>query len=328
MRTLMKVFFNHNAITSFQRQLNLYGFKRITKAGSKDYGSYYHELFLRGRLKLCYRIRRQKIKGIGHKLLPNPENEPDFYSMTPCYENLNDAKQVEEKTAVPVATTEPSSAEVVHKGPLKTDDERSSSSLKLSKALKESLADLATSAVSPALISCTRQPSFGGTHLVNILGSQHLHDIATTRQYDSPGNHTSSLHGIGETVLGQPSLLLQPYLGTYRVTPLLQQQQSPHFVFPVGQRNFRPPSLDAVASILPFSQHDLQMQELIAHALLNRRDDVVAEVALRSELDFLNQAQRELLLQQHHLLNLIDQSQTEPSASYLLQVAKAYRQLM
>jgi hypothetical protein len=67
MRTLMKVFFNHNAITSFQRQLNLYGFKRITKAGSKDYGSYYHELFLRGRLKLCYRIRRQKIKGIGHK---------------------------------------------------------------------------------------------------------------------------------------------------------------------------------------------------------------------------------------------------------------------
>lgn len=67
MRTLMKVFFNHNAITSFQRQLNLYGFKRITKARSKDYGSYYHELFLRGRLKLSYRIRRQKIKGIGHK---------------------------------------------------------------------------------------------------------------------------------------------------------------------------------------------------------------------------------------------------------------------
>lgn len=257
------------------------------------------------------------------RLLPNPEKEPDFYSMTPCYDNLNDAKQVEEKTAETVATTKPSSAEVVHVGPYKTDVKESSSSLKLSKALNEPLIDIATSAVGPTQISRTRQPSYGGTHLVNILGSRHLHDIAATRQYDSPGNNTTSLHGIGETVLGQNSLLQQPYLGTYRLPPLPQQQR-PHFVFPVGQRNFRPSSLDVVASV----QHDLQMQELIAHALLNRRDDVVAEVALRSELGFLNQAQRDLLLQQHHLLNLIDQSQTEPSASYLLQVAKVYRQLM
>jgi hypothetical protein len=66
-RTIMKTYFNHTSITSFQRQLNLYGFKRITKSGSKDQGSYYHELFLRGRPELCRRIRRQKIKGTGHK---------------------------------------------------------------------------------------------------------------------------------------------------------------------------------------------------------------------------------------------------------------------
>jgi hypothetical protein len=66
-RSLLPNYFNHNAITSFQRQLNLYGFKRITKSGSKDQGHYYHELFLRGRPELCRRMRRQKIKGTGHK---------------------------------------------------------------------------------------------------------------------------------------------------------------------------------------------------------------------------------------------------------------------
>ena len=66
-RELMPKYFSHNAITSFQRQLNLYGFKRITKSGSKDQGAYYHELFLRGRPALCRRMRRQKIKGTGYK---------------------------------------------------------------------------------------------------------------------------------------------------------------------------------------------------------------------------------------------------------------------
>lgn len=65
-RTLMKVYFNQNSFASFIRQLNLYGFKRITRAGS-DCGSYYHELFLRGKLQLCYRIQRQRVKGFGRK---------------------------------------------------------------------------------------------------------------------------------------------------------------------------------------------------------------------------------------------------------------------
>jgi len=79
--TIMPLHFKHTKITSFQRQLNLYGFKRITKG--KDRGAYYHELFLRGRPKLSTKMRRQRIKGIGHKPLPDPENEPDFYAMEP-----------------------------------------------------------------------------------------------------------------------------------------------------------------------------------------------------------------------------------------------------
>ena len=65
---------------SFTRQLNLWGFKRITKG--RDAGAYYHQLFLRGRPRLCMRMRRQKIKGTGIKLTPNPETEPNFYKIS------------------------------------------------------------------------------------------------------------------------------------------------------------------------------------------------------------------------------------------------------
>jgi hypothetical protein len=260
------------------------------------------------------------------RLLPNPENEPDFYSMTPCYENPKDSKQDNENTALTVATIKQSSPEVVPLSPIKTDGEESSSSPKLSKTLDETLVEIVDSSAGLTRMSQTSPPSYCGARLDNILGSRHFYDIATARQYDSPNDNTTSLHDIGETILGPNSLLLHPYFGTYRVHQLPQQQRS-HFLYPVVQRNFRP-SLDVAAAILPLSQHDLQMQELFSQALLNRREDVVAEVALRSEIDVLNQAQRNLLVQQHQLLNLMEQAHKEPSASYLLQVAKAYRQLM
>ena len=61
------------------RQLNLYGFKRLTRG--KDRGGYYHELFLRERKELSILMTRTKVKGTGCKAANNPEAEPDFYSM-------------------------------------------------------------------------------------------------------------------------------------------------------------------------------------------------------------------------------------------------------
>lgn len=73
-------FFQQKKYASFQRQLNLYGFNRITKG--PDRGSYYHELFLRGKKFLCRGIQRMKIKGTGARMASNPDAEPNFYTMT------------------------------------------------------------------------------------------------------------------------------------------------------------------------------------------------------------------------------------------------------
>lgn len=75
----MPKYFRQTKLTSFQRQLNLYGFRRITQGA--DAGAYYHELFLRGRPQLCMRMVRQKVKGTGHKQPTDVGSEPNFYTM-------------------------------------------------------------------------------------------------------------------------------------------------------------------------------------------------------------------------------------------------------
>jgi len=79
MKEILPEYFKLQRYASFQRQLNLYGFQRITKG--RDKGSYYHELMLRGRPFLAYRITRTRIKGTGVRPRANPDSEPDFYSM-------------------------------------------------------------------------------------------------------------------------------------------------------------------------------------------------------------------------------------------------------
>lgn len=79
--TVLPRFFQQKKYASFQRQLNLYGFNRITKGPDK--GSYYHELFLRSKKFLCRGIARMKVKGTGARMASNPDQEPNFYKMPP-----------------------------------------------------------------------------------------------------------------------------------------------------------------------------------------------------------------------------------------------------
>ncbi|KAG5183423.1 HSF-type DNA-binding-domain-containing protein, partial [Tribonema minus] len=53
--TLVK-YFQHNKYTSFQRQCNLYGFRKITRG--PDAGMYIHEHFKKGRLEDLVKVRR------------------------------------------------------------------------------------------------------------------------------------------------------------------------------------------------------------------------------------------------------------------------------
>mmetsp|Transcript_18423 Transcript_18423/g.32497 ORF Transcript_18423/g.32497 Transcript_18423/m.32497 type:complete len:392 (-) Transcript_18423:441-1616(-) len=76
---LLPHYFKLSKLASFQRQLNLYGFQRLTRG--RDRGGYYHELFLRGKQFLAHNIQRIKVKGTGVRARSNPDAEPDFWSM-------------------------------------------------------------------------------------------------------------------------------------------------------------------------------------------------------------------------------------------------------
>lgn len=80
---VMGEFFKQTKLSSFKRQLNLYDFQRVTRG--TDCGSYYHEMFLRGKPLLAKRMVRRKIKGTKNQTttVSSSEDEqmPDFYSL-------------------------------------------------------------------------------------------------------------------------------------------------------------------------------------------------------------------------------------------------------
>ncbi|CAB9521838.1 shock factor protein 4 [Seminavis robusta] len=82
---IMPQYFKMSQLSSFQRQLNLYGFKKVG-SGNRDAGAYYHELFLHGRPNMCMLMRRVGLpKGTDRRKTrsKNVQIDPDFYSMKP-----------------------------------------------------------------------------------------------------------------------------------------------------------------------------------------------------------------------------------------------------
>jgi hypothetical protein len=79
-RTVMPRYFKQTKYKSFQRQLHIYGFHRITKG--MDTGAYFHCMFVRNKKSMSLRMACQKIKGkkssnaVGH----HAAVDPDFYS--------------------------------------------------------------------------------------------------------------------------------------------------------------------------------------------------------------------------------------------------------
>jgi hypothetical protein len=74
---VMPLFFEYSNYHSFNRLVNAWSFRRISSG--PDRGSYYHELFLRGKPHLQKYMRRLPKT---HKKLPmKKEDEPDFYAM-------------------------------------------------------------------------------------------------------------------------------------------------------------------------------------------------------------------------------------------------------
>lgn len=67
------------SIKSFQRKLNMWGFKRMT--GNRDHGAYYHQLFLKGYPNLIRKMVLTKRKN-GIRPFPNPKQEPNFYILS------------------------------------------------------------------------------------------------------------------------------------------------------------------------------------------------------------------------------------------------------
>ena len=77
---VMPRFFRQTKFASFQRQINIYGFHRITQG--RDKNGYHHPKFLRGQHELSAEIFRVKIKGTGVRRPTCPKEEPNFYSMS------------------------------------------------------------------------------------------------------------------------------------------------------------------------------------------------------------------------------------------------------
>ena len=76
---LMPVYFNQSKYSSFQRQLHMYNFQRIT--AGRDKSAYHNPNFQRGKPHMCARMTRTRVNGKGCRKPGNPNNEPNFYSL-------------------------------------------------------------------------------------------------------------------------------------------------------------------------------------------------------------------------------------------------------
>lgn len=103
---IMPKYFYQLKYNSFQRQLNLYGFRKIQNQG-QDKGSFYHEFFLRGMPDLANLITRGKAKGESGRSIKAAEPEPNFYALEPLPSAKKVAGQKKDFSSSYVTSREP-----------------------------------------------------------------------------------------------------------------------------------------------------------------------------------------------------------------------------
>lgn len=81
-KEILPMYSRQTQFASFQRQLNLYGFRRLSRRGP-DYGAFYSELFLRAKPDLAVLMTRTKVNGNEVRQGSSPRTEPNFYAMPP-----------------------------------------------------------------------------------------------------------------------------------------------------------------------------------------------------------------------------------------------------
>ena len=84
----MPKYFRQTRFSSFQRQLNLYDFHRITEG--VDRGAYYHLQFQYGQPQLAASMKRRKIKGVKKA---KEQQEKDDHSTTEEMESITDERE-------------------------------------------------------------------------------------------------------------------------------------------------------------------------------------------------------------------------------------------
>jgi len=103
-KEILPLWFRQSKYSSFQRQLNLYGFKRV--GSGTDKGSHYHEHFLRGMPCLTSKIVRTKVKGTGTRK-PRSAEDPDFYAMPASIVSTADSPDTTTMVPTKAAATTP-----------------------------------------------------------------------------------------------------------------------------------------------------------------------------------------------------------------------------
>jgi len=85
-KEIVPKYFRQSRLSSFKRQLNLYGFELINTGSAR--GGYYHDMFIKDRPELCRKMRRVAVKLQASKHQDGNQKNDDFYNVHKVTKNI------------------------------------------------------------------------------------------------------------------------------------------------------------------------------------------------------------------------------------------------